>query len=66
MNGTKTKKIISLQLEEGAARQLAALCKRAFLERVQPFAASREEAESMLAALDELAKALSDSGFAPR
>lgn len=57
---------IELQLAEDDAWALAQLCKRAFLERVLPFAASDSEAEDMLVALNELGHALATSGVAPR
>jgi Holliday junction resolvasome RuvABC DNA-binding subunit len=59
-------KTVTVTLEEKTAERLAAFCKRAFIERVQPFASSRIEAERMLMALEELGSALEKLGYSPR
>jgi hypothetical protein len=58
--------LITLQLDETTATQLAQLCKRAIIERVEPFAADEAEAYEMTQALDALRDALQSQGFAPR
>ena len=60
------KKTITARLEEATAKSLATLCKRAILERVEPFAADGAEARGMLRALEELGAALAEQGFSPR
>jgi hypothetical protein len=57
---------ITARLEESAARRLAVFCKRATIERVEPFAGDEGEAAKMLEALADLREALEAEGFAPR
>jgi hypothetical protein len=58
--------MIAVKLDEATVKQLARFCKRAMIERVEPFAADEAEAIKMLKALDALGAALADQGFAPR
>jgi hypothetical protein len=61
-----SQKMITVQLEEGAAGRLATLCKRTIIERVMPFAADKAEAIRMMTALNVLGAALEERGFSPR
>lgn len=61
--------VIELELKQPLAEALALFCKRAFIERVKPFAEEKEgdsEAWMMLHALEELRLALKVAGFSPR
>jgi hypothetical protein len=58
--------VITLQLDETTAAQLAQFCKRANCERVEPFAANAIELGAMLRALNALREALKSQGFDPR
>jgi hypothetical protein len=58
--------MITVQLDEATAAQLAQFCKRALIERVEPFSADEAEARKMMKALGVLRGALKDRGFAPR
>jgi hypothetical protein len=57
---------MNFEISSTTATQLATLCKRAFFERVLPFAADEAEAHKMLRALEELSKVLAEQGFSPR
>jgi hypothetical protein len=58
--------MISIKISTTAATQLAMLCKRAYVERLEAFAEDTAEARKMLAALEELRETLAAQGFAPR
>ena len=58
--------MITLKLDKVTAAQLAQFCKRAMIERVEPFAAGEDEASEMMKALDALGDALRSQGFYPR
>lgn len=58
--------MITIKLDESTATHLAQFCKRAIIERVEPFAADEAEACEMMKALDALREALHSRGFAPR
>jgi len=47
-------KKITIKLHEDDAAMLALMCNRAFMERVEPFAANETEAKKMLYALFQL------------
>jgi hypothetical protein len=64
MNRDKT--TITVKLDEHTAMRLAQLCKRAIVERIEPFAANEAEACEMMKAIDALHNALYDQGFDPR
>jgi hypothetical protein len=57
---------VTIKLNDKDAVALASLCKRAFFERVYPFAADASEAHRMLLALDSLGDELAKKGYAPR
>jgi hypothetical protein len=59
-------KTVSLNLDEETAMLLSIFCKRAIVERVEPFASDHGEANEMLVALDNLQDALEEQGFSPR
>jgi hypothetical protein len=59
-------KMITLKLDEATAARLSLFCKRALIERVEPFSGSEAEARKMFAALDDLGTALEGQGFSPR
>jgi hypothetical protein len=59
-------KTVLLKLNEATAKRLSVFCKRAFIERVEPFAGSEDEAVKMMEALDDLRAALEEQGFSPR
>jgi len=56
----------TIKLDEDDAAILALMCKRACLERVEPFAAGETEARKMSAVLFRLQMQLIDQGFNPR
>jgi hypothetical protein len=58
--------MITVKLDEATATQLAQFCKRAMIERVEPFASDEGEAYEMMKAIEELGEALKDRGFEPR
>jgi hypothetical protein len=62
----KGEKMITINLDNTTAAQLAEFCKRAMPERVEAFAADEAEAYNMMKALDGLKEALADQGFDPR
>jgi hypothetical protein len=57
---------MQVELTDEQALALAELCKRAFIERVRPFAADDAEAWQMLEALEQVGRALAQDGYAPR
>ncbi|MBO9136900.1 hypothetical protein J5289_21685 [Rhizobium sp. B230/85] len=57
---------IQIELDDIQALALANFCKRAFIERVQPFSQSENEAWQMVYAIDALRFALEKAGWFPR
>jgi len=57
---------MNVELTDEEALALAQMCKRAFFERVRPFAENDAEARLMLSALRSVRDALDYSGFSPR
>lgn len=57
---------ITVKLSPDQAWELAQMCKRAFFERVMPFAVESHEAYLMLDALNRVRRALDDVGLSPR
>jgi len=59
-------KYIMIRLDEHDAEILALMCKRACLERVEPFASNETEARKMSNAPFQLQQRLEEQGFVPR
>jgi hypothetical protein len=59
-------KTITLEVDETTAGMLALFCKRAIIERVEPFADGEAEAHRMTVALENLRRVLEKQGFSPR
>jgi hypothetical protein len=66
MSESDAEGMVAVQLTGTTAARLALFCKRAIMERVEPFAADLREAGKMLLALNELGAALEEEGYAPR
>lgn len=57
---------VTVKLDPEHAWNLAQLCKRAFFERVLPFAQDEVEARMMLQGIYELRRELAKAGYEPR
>jgi hypothetical protein len=55
--------MITVQIDESTATQLAMFCKRATIERVGPFSADEGEAYEMMKALEDLRLILQEQGY---
>jgi len=58
--------MLKIKLSEEDAVVLAIMCKRAFKERVEKFAADEIETKKMLQALTHLEEQLFNQGYSPR